>query len=67
MSSLDDLAQIVDNCSLQCLPLVGAQDGRVLVPTRDWTGFLSYFCRLDGIKQYHHFRFEWDHPGPKED
>jgi hypothetical protein len=34
------------------------------VPSRDWAGFLSsHFHRLDGIKQYHHFRFKRDHPG----
>ena len=35
-----------------------------IVPSRDWARFLSsHFRRLDGIKQYHHFRFERDHPG----
>ena len=89
MSSLDDLARVVDDsaacnvCQLvgaqddhdlarvvddsaacNVCQLVGAQDGRVLIPTRDWAGFLSsYFRRLDGIKQYHHFHFERDHPG----
>ena len=34
------------------------------MPSRDWAGFLSsHFRRLDGIKQYHHFRCERDHPG----
>ena len=65
MSSLEVLARVVDDsaaCSV--CQLVGAQDGRVLVPARDWAGFLSsYFCRLDGIKKYRHFRFEWNHPG----
>ena len=65
VSSLEDLAWVVDDsaaCSV--CQLVGAQDGRVLVPIRDWAGFLSsYFCRLDGIKKYHHFRFERNHPG----
>ena len=64
MSSLDDLARVVDSAACNVCQLVGAQDGRVLIPTRDWAGFLSsYFRRLDGIKQYHHFHFERDHPG----
>ena len=65
VSSLDDLAQVVEQ-SAECntCQLVGTQDGNVVVPSRDWTGFLtSHFRRLDGIKQYHHFHFERDHPG----
>ena len=53
-----------DSAACNVCQLVGAQDGRVLIPTRDWAGFLSsYFRRLDDIKQYHHFHFEQDHPG----
>ena len=65
VSSLDDLARVVDDsAACNVCQLVGAQDGRVIILTRDWAGFLSsYFRRLDGIKQYHHFHFERDHPG----
>ena len=65
VSSLDDLARVVNESAVCNLcQLVGTQDGTTIVPSRDWAGFLSsHFCRLDGIKKYHHFRFERDHPG----
>ena len=65
VSSLDDLARVVEESTVcNICQLVRAQDGSTIVPSRDWAGFLSsHFCRLDGIKQYHHFRFERDHPG----
>ena len=65
VSSLDDLAKVVDGSAcVNVSQLVGTQDGQVIVPSRDWAGFLSpHFRRLDGIKQYHHFRFERKHPG----
>ena len=60
MSSLDDLAQVVDDsAACNVCQLVNAQDGSVLVLTQVWAGFLSsYFRCLDGIKQYHYFRFD---------
>ena len=65
VSSLDDLARVVEeSAACNICQLVGAQDGSTIVPSRNWAGFLSsHFRRLDGIKQYHHFRFERDHPG----
>ena len=65
VSSLDDLADVVEeSATCNICQLVGTQDGRVIVPSRDWAGFLSpHFRRLDGIKQYHHFCFERDRPG----
>ena len=65
VSSLDDLARVVEeSAACNICQLVGAQDGSTIVPSRDWARFLSpHFRRLDGIKQYHHFRFERDHPG----
>ena len=63
--SLDDLARVVnESAACNLCQLVGTQNGQTIVPSRDWPGFLStHFRRLDGIKQYHHFRFERDHPG----
>ena len=62
VSSLDNLARVVEESAV--CKLVGAQDGSTIVPSRDWAVFLSsHFHRLDGIKQYHHFRFERDHLG----
>ena len=65
VSCLDNLARVVEESgACNICQLVGAQDGSTIVPSRDWAGFLSsHFRRLDGIKQYHHFRFERDHPG----
>ena len=65
VSSLDDLAHVVEeSAACNICQLVGAQDGSTIVPSRDWAGFLSsHYRRLDGIKKYHHFRFERDHPG----
>ena len=65
VSSLDDLARVVDESAVCNLcQLVSTQNGTTIVPSRDWAGFLSsHFHCLDGIKQYHHFRFEWHHPG----
>ena len=65
VSSLDDLARVVEeSAACNICQLVGAQDGSTIVPSRDRAGFLSSrFRLLDGIKQYHHFRFERDRPG----
>ena len=65
VSCLDDLPQVVDE-SAECniSQLVGSQAGQVIVSSRDWARFFSsHFRRLDGIKKYHHFRFERDCPG----
>ena len=44
--------------------LVGKENGEVLVPQYDWHQHLQpYFKPLVGIKKYHHFRFEANHPG----
>ena len=63
--SLDDLARVVEEyAAYNICQLVGVQDGSTIVPSRNWAGFLSsHFRHLDGIKKYHHFHFEWDHPG----
>ena len=65
VSSLDDLARVVnESAACNLCQLVGTQDGQTILPSRVWAGFLSsHFRRLDGIKQYRHFRFERDHPG----
>ena len=55
-------AQSTSSCNL--CQLVGTQDDTTIVPSRDWARFLSsHFRRLDGIKKYHHFHFERNHPG----
>ena len=44
--------------------LVVDQQGKVIVPTYDWTGFLTpYFKKLPGIKKGHHFIMKSSHPG----
>ena len=38
--------------------VVGYEDGRVMVPIRDWQAFLSpYGKAVKGIKSLHHFRY----------
>ena len=59
VSSLTDIEQVVQSSLVvnEC-QLVGSQAGNVIVPVRDWANFLSpRFCRLVGVKQYHHFHF----------
>ncbi|XP_071486520.1 uncharacterized protein [Diadema antillarum] len=67
VSSLQDLSDMVSDSSVSGynIPrLVGMEDGSVIVPTYDWQTFLSpYFSALPGIKQFHHVRFNADHPG----
>ena len=63
--SLEELACVVDESTVcNLFQLFGKQDGHTIVPSRDWAGLLSsHFCHLDGVKQYHHFRFVQHHPG----
>ena len=65
VGSLQSIAQIV-NESAECnfSQLVSTEDGRNVVPTHDWTGFLApCFIKLKNIKQYHHFLFSSSSPG----
>ena len=40
------------------------QQGKVIVPTFDWVGFLApFFKKLPGIKKGHHFMMDSAHPG----
>ena len=51
---LDDIVQVAKNSSTAGIitpQLCGTEDGNVIVPTRDWTGFLV------GLKRYQHFEF----------
>ena len=64
VSSLDVLVHVT-NESVVCnlYQLVGTEDDTTIVSSQDWARFLSSpFHRLSGIKQCHHFHFEWDHP-----
>lgn len=57
---LNDIADIVRaSATVNSVQLVGSQEGEVLVPAYDWTGFLApQFKRIPGIKKIHHFHFE---------
>lgn len=67
ISLIYEFAGMVDCSSttgLNKAQLVGAHDGREIVPMYDWATFLSqFFTKLPNIKKYHHFRFSMDEPG----
>ena len=47
--------------------LVGAHDGKVIVPVYNWSALLEqYFIKFPKIKKYHHFRFSREEPYLKE-
>ena len=56
---LQDIATVVDQSSdVNISQLCGTENGEVIVPTFDWTTFLSqYFRKVQHIKSYHHFHF----------
>ena len=64
---LDDLASVVDQSAhTNSAQLVGREDGTVIVPFYDWSGFFQpYFRRgaFDGIKSLHHLVFSSATPG----
>ena len=65
VSSLQDLVEVVNSSAqVNCAQLVGSDDGEVIVPTYDWSGFLSeHFCKVPQLKSYHHFQFSTALPG----
>ncbi|KAJ8018737.1 hypothetical protein HOLleu_43109 [Holothuria leucospilota] len=67
ITALCDIQEAVRSSSYQNInipQLVGSEDGQVLVNTYNWQEFLSpYFKPLPQIKNYHHMRFNCDHPG----
>ena len=65
VGSLQSIAQIV-NDSARCnfAHLVNTEDGTIIVPTYDWTNFLTLkFKKFRGIKKFHQFRFVSGEPG----
>ena len=62
---LDDIVNVVNqSATVNRAHLVGAQDGKVLVPTYNWLSyFTEYFKRIPHIKDYHHFTASSDTPG----
>ena len=53
---------IINRCNTA--QLVVDQQGKVIVPTYNWTGFLTpFFKKLPGIKKGHHFTMKSSHPG----
>ena len=64
---LDDIAKAVERSAVvNHAQLVGTQDGRVLVPTYDWSEFFDAPFRqsaLSGIKAMHHLTFTHLKPG----
>ena len=65
IGSLNAIADVV-NRSADCnsAQLVVEDDGRVVVPTYDWTDYFApRFKKVVGIKKLHHFRFSSAEPG----
>lgn len=59
IGSLQTIAEVVEK-SAECnaAQLVVEDDGRVIVPTYNWTDFFATrFKKIPGIKKLHHFRF----------
>ena len=56
---LDDIVAVVDQSSdVNMAQLCGTENGEVIVPTFDWTSFLTtYFRKVVNIKRFHHFHF----------
>lgn len=65
VGSLQAIAQVVDSsATCNVSQLVVESDGTVVVPTLNWTDlFAPYFRKFEGIKKYHHFRFDSSKPG----
>ena len=57
---LEGIATVVDDSSHVNVPqLVGTAEGRVIVQSFDWAGFLNpFFKSIKDIKKIHHFTFE---------
>ena len=58
---LDDIVRVVgESAEVNHAKLVGAQDGRVIVPTYNWADYFDPFFKqtaFKGIKAMHHMRF----------
>ena len=64
VSSLDEIKHCIERSStLNLGVLVGSQDGKVLVPTYDWSSYLqTYYRKIPGIKTAHQFVFDSKSP-----
>ena len=64
---LDDIVKAVnESASPNVAQLVGSQNGEVIVPMYNWSGYFedaTVKSSLKGITQMHHFRFTQQHPG----
>ncbi len=65
LACMSDIAELVDASSTaNRSQLVSDEAGNVLVPTFDWSTFLSGgFKKVKGIKEMQHFSFAADRPG----
>ena len=64
MGCITDIAEVVKKSAVcNTAQIVSAEDGNVIVPSYDWSSYLTpNFKRINGIKSYHHFRFSNAHP-----
>ena len=64
VGSITHIAEVVEKSAVcNTAQIVSAEDGNVIVPSYDWSTYLTpHFKRINGIKGYHHFRFSNAHP-----
>lgn len=61
VGSIADIARVTEKSAVCNTAQV--EDGNTVVETYDWSTYLTpHFRRINGIKQYHHFRFSSSHP-----
>ena len=64
---LDDVVRVMnDSATPNVAQLVGTQQGEIIVPMYEWSGYFedkTVKTSLKGITQMHHFHFSRSHPG----
>ena len=67
VSCLNDIARVCEaSAYVNFAQLVGTQDGSVIVPMYDWSGFFQPFFKADpfsGLKKLYHLRFTSENVG----
>ena len=65
VQSLKDIVEVVNtSAEVNTAEVIGWEDGKVLIPTYDWTSFFAErMKKISGIKQFHHFQFSTANKG----
>ena len=61
---VQDIVNVVEqSATVNSAQLIGHENGHIIVPTYDWTGFLApSFKRIKSIKKFHHFKISSSNP-----